>query len=178
MFTYERAAALEWIETNGLGGWASSTVCGANTRRYHGLLVAATETGRRVLVSRLDETVGGIELATNRFPGAIHPRGLERIAAFTRGVFPVWEYEADGVRLRKTIAAPRGENTTIVLYEVLAAPAPFELRLAPFFADRDYHALRRRTEQPPGAFVAIEVPGARFVSDGDWWMNFIYDREE
>jgi predicted glycogen debranching enzyme len=178
MFTYERAAALEWIETNGLGGWASSTVCGANTRRYHGLLVAATETGRRVLVSRLDETVGGIELATNRFPGAIHPRGFERIAAFARGIFPVWEYEADGVRLRKTIAAPRGENTTIVLYEVLAAPAPFELRLAPFLADRDYHALRRRTEQPPGAFVAIDVPGARFVSGGDWWMNFIYDREE
>jgi predicted glycogen debranching enzyme len=176
--TYEDAAALEWIETNGLGGWASSTVCGAHTRRYHGMLVAATETGRRVLVSRLDETVNGVALATNHFPGAIHPRGFEHITSFERGIFPVWEYEANGVRVRKTIAAAHGENTTIVLYEVLAAPGPFELRLAPFFADRDYHALRRRSEQPPGAFVSIDVPGARFVSAGDWWMNFLYDREE
>ena len=178
MFTYERAATLEWIETNGLGGWASSTVCGASTRRYHGMLVAATETGRRVLVAKLDERVNGIDLSTNRFPGAIHPRGFEHIASFERGVFPVWEYEADGVRLRKTVVAPRGENTTIVLYEVLAAPAPFELRLTPFFADRDYHALRRRTPEPPGPYVSIDVPGARFESAGDWWLNFVYDREE
>jgi predicted glycogen debranching enzyme len=178
MITYERGAALEWIETNGLGGWASSTVCGANTRRYHGMLVADSERGRRVLVSRLDETVNGVELGANRFPGAIHPRGFEHIVAFARDLFPVWQYEANGVRLQKTVVAPRGENTTIVLYEVLAAPAPFELRLAPFFADRDYHALRRRGEQPPGAYVSIDVPGARFVSAGDWWMNFIYDREE
>ena len=75
MFTYDGAAALEWIETNGLGGWASSTVCFANTRRYHGLLVAATETERRVLVAKLDESIDGVSLATNRFPDAIHPRG-------------------------------------------------------------------------------------------------------
>ena len=178
MFTYERAAALEWIETNGLGGWASSTVCGASTRRYHGMLVAATETGRRVLVAKLDERANGVDLSTNRFPGAIHPRGFEHIVSFERGVFPVWEYEADGVRLRKTVVAPRGENATIVLYEVLAAPAPFELRLTPFFADRDYHALRRRTAEPPGPYVSIDVPGARFESAGDWWLNFVYDREE
>jgi len=178
MFTYERAAALEWIETNGLGGWASSTVGGASTRRYHGMLVVATQTGRRVLVAKLDERANGVELATNRFPGAIHPRGFEHIAAFERGVFPVWEYDANGVRLRKTVVAPRGENTTIVLYEVLAAPAPFELRLTPFFADRDYHALRRRTPEPPGPYVSIDVPGARFESAGDWWLNFVYDREE
>ena len=178
MFTYERAAALEWIETNGLGGWASSTVGGASTRRYHGMLVAAMPTGRRVLVAKLDETIDGVDLATNFFPGAVHPRGFEHIAAFERGVFPVWEYDANGVRLRKTVVAPRGENTTIVLYEVLAAPAPFELRLTPFFADRDYHALRRRTPEPPGPYVSIDVPGARFESAGDWWLNFVYDREE
>src|SRR5256885_4717455 len=178
MITYERGAALEWLETNGLGGWASSTVCGANTRRYHGMLVAATATGRRVLVAKLDESVGGVDLGANRFPGAIHPRGFEHIVSFTREVFPVWEYEANGVRLRKTVIAPRGENTTIVLYEVLAAPAPFELRLTPFFADRDYHSLRRRGAEAPGAYVSIDVPGARSVSAPDWWLNFVYDREE
>jgi predicted glycogen debranching enzyme len=176
MITYERAAALEWLETNGLGGWASSTVCFANTRRYHGLLVAAAETERRVLVAKLDETVDGVALATNRFPGAIHPRGFEHIVSFARNVFPVWEYEVGGVRLRKTVVAPRGENTTIVLYEVLAAPAPFELRLAPFLAGRDYHALQHRGGSVD--HVNIDVPGSRFESAPDWWLNFVYDREE
>jgi predicted glycogen debranching enzyme len=176
MFTYDGAAALEWLETNGLGGWASSTVCFANTRRYHGLLVAATETERRVLIAKLDETVGGVALATNRFPGAIHPRGFEYLVAFARNVFPVWEYEVGGVRLRKTVVAPRGENTTIVLYEVLAAPAPFELRLAPFLAGRGYHALQHRGGSVD--HVNVDVPGSRFESAPDWWLNFVYDREE
>src|ERR1044072_5370467 len=104
--SFDRASELEWLETIGLGGWASSTVCFANTRRYHGMLVAATETERRVLVSKLDETVNGISLATNRFPCAIHPRGLEHIVSFRKDVFPEWELEAGGVRLRKTIVAP------------------------------------------------------------------------
>jgi predicted glycogen debranching enzyme len=175
---FERAAALEWIETNGVGGWASSTVCFANTRRYHGLLVAATERERRVLVSKLDESVAGVALAANRFPGAIHPRGFEHLAAFRKEIFPVWEYDVGGVRLRKTVVAPRGENTTIVLYEVLAAPAPFELRLAPFLAGRDYHALLRRGAEPPRVDAVIDVPGARFEPAADWWTNFLYDREE
>src|SRR6266498_1657813 len=97
---FDRAAALEWIETNGVGGWASSTVSFASTRRYHGMLVAETE--RRVLVAKLDEAVAGVALATNRFPGAIHPRGFEHLVAFRKDVFPQWEYDAAGVRLRKT----------------------------------------------------------------------------
>src|SRR6185436_10883656 len=178
MITYERAAALEWLETNGLGGWASSTVCFANTRRYHGLLVAATETERRVLIAKLDESIGGVSLAANRFPGAIHPRGFEHIASFARDLFPVWEYEVSGVRLRKTVVAAHGENTTIVLYEVLAAPAPFEMRLTPFLAGRDYHSLVRSGDEPPQVDVLIDVPNARFEPRAEWWMNFLYDREE
>ena len=56
---FTRAISREWLETNGLGGWASSTICGAHTRRYHGLLVIATHppVGRNVLLSRLDETL-------------------------------------------------------------------------------------------------------------------------
>src|SRR5947209_5207591 len=131
---FDRASELEWLETNGVGGWASSTVCFANTRRYHGLLVAATETERCVVVAKLDETVNGASLATNRFPGAIHPRGLDHLVAFRKDLFPEWEIEAGGVRLRKTVVAPRGENTTIVVYEVLDAPAPFEMTRAPFLA--------------------------------------------
>ncbi|HEV2764482.1 MAG TPA: glycogen debranching enzyme N-terminal domain-containing protein, partial [Pyrinomonadaceae bacterium] len=73
------ATRREWLETNGLGGFASSTVAGLNTRRYHGLLVAATRppVGRTVLLSKLEETlvVGGtrIELSANQYPGVVHP---------------------------------------------------------------------------------------------------------
>src|SRR4051812_16324249 len=175
---FERASQLEWIETNGLGGWAGSSVTFANTRRYHGMLVAALpgRTERTVLVSKLDETVNGIDLATNRFPDTIHPRGFERLVSFQRGVFPVWEYAAGGVRLRKTVVAPRGENLTIVLYEVLDCAAPFELRLSPFLAGRDYHSLIHCTDAAV-PFIHIDVPGAAFVAKPDCWKEFTYERE-
>jgi predicted glycogen debranching enzyme len=79
---FARATGIEWLETNGLGGWAGTTVAGAHSRRHHGLLVAATQPpeGRAVLLSRLDETlhVGSesFELSCNQFPGAIAPTGL------------------------------------------------------------------------------------------------------
>src|SRR5438270_11589430 len=151
---FERASQLEWIETNGLGGWAGSSVTFANTRRYHGMLVAALpgRTERTVLVSKLDETVNGIDLAANRFPDVIHPRGFERLASFRRDVFPVWEHAAGGVRLRKTVVAPRGENLTIILYEVLDCAAPFELRLAPFVAGRGFPSPRHSTGCPRPLF--------------------------
>src|SRR6185436_1282358 len=91
---FSRSSTLEWLESNGLGGWASSTVSGAHTRRYHGLLVAATEppVGRKVLLSRLDETVEvngeAFDLGANRFPGAIHPRGFEQLVRFSQELFP------------------------------------------------------------------------------------------
>ena len=149
---FERSSRLEWLETNGLGGWAMSTVSGAHSRRYHGLLVAATRppVERMVLLSRLDETVraGGrsIELGSSRFPGAVHPRGFERLVRFERDLFPVFEYDltgvVDGGVLRKTVAAISGENTVVVLYELVAGPAEgVELELRPFYAVRGYHEL-------------------------------------
>jgi len=175
---FERASELEWIETNGLGGWASSSVVFANTRRYHGVLVAASpgRTERTVLVSKLDETVNGVDLAANRFRDAIHPRGFERLVSFKRDVFPVWEYAAGGVTLRKTVVTPRGENLTIILYEVLDCAAPFELRLSPFLAGRDYHALIHCTDAAL-PFIHIDVPGAVFNAKPDCWNEFQYDRE-
>jgi len=175
---FERASQLEWIETNGLGGWAGSSVTFANTRRYHGMLVAALpgRTERTVLVSKLDETVNGVDLGTNRFPDAIHPRGFERLVSFRRDVFPVWEYAAGGVKLRKTVVAPSGENLTIVLYEVLDCAAAFELRLSPFLAGRDYHSLIHCTDASL-PFVHIDVPGGTFNAKPDCWKEFDYERE-
>ena len=176
---FDRASQLEWLETNGLGGWVSSSITFANTRRYHGMLVTAPagRTERTVLVSKLDESVAGVDLATNRFPGCVHPRGFDYLTSFQRGIFPVWEYSAGDVNLRKTVVAPHGKNVTIVLYEVLESAEPFPLRLSPFLAGRDYHSLIHCTDAAL-PYVHINVPGATFEAKPDCWKNFVYDREQ
>ena len=194
-----RAAGVEWLETNGLGGGAGTTVAGLNSRREHGLLVAATPPdGRTVLLSRLDETIhvegGSFDLGCNQFPGTIAPRGFQHLVSFTRDLFPVYEYEAGGVRLRKTVAAVDGENTTLVLYEVIEAPGPFILSLRPFVAARDARALSSANtdfsqetsfeedvlrlhpyaELPE---VFLSVPGAEFHANPQWWYRFEYEAD-
>ena len=197
---FDRASELEWLETNGLGGWASSTVAGAHTRRYHGVLVAATlpPVGRVVLLSRLDETLrlGSAmhELGCNRFPGVVHPRGFEHLVSFERDLFPVFEYEVAGVRLRKTIGAIWGENTTVIVYEVVTAPARFTMELRPLIAARDLHSLAmangavgaelgfegdclRTRPYGSGPELFIRVPGSAFHQHADWYYTFEYEQE-
>jgi predicted glycogen debranching enzyme len=196
---FDRCSDLEWLETNGLGGWASSTVAGAHSRRYHGLLVAALEppVRRVVLVSKLDEVLhvdgSGHPLASNRFPGVVHPDGHTRLAAFHRDLFPVLEWQVAGVELRKTVAGVDGENTTVVLYEVLSAPRRVTLVLQPFLTLRDIHRLGpdaaiservrfddhtlrwRPVEDGPEVF--IRAPGADLESDPSWYHRFEYEIE-
>ncbi len=123
------ASRREWLETNGIGGFASSTIVGLNTRRYHGLLVAATKppVGRVVLLSKIEETlvIDGerVELACNRFPGVIHPSGYLRMKEFRRDPFPTFVYEANGFLLEKSVFMIHGENTTVIQYELHARPA-------------------------------------------------------
>jgi predicted glycogen debranching enzyme len=197
---FAAALSYEWLETNGLGGWASSTVHGGHSRRYHGVLVAATAppAARMVLLSRLDETLRAagesFELSCNQYPGAIHPRGHEHLTLFRRALFPVFEYLAGGTRLRKTVAAVDGESTTLVLYELLASRGPVELELRPFFAGRDFHSLAhangfvrndgrfgggtlayRQYESVPEVFV--RVPGSSWTAGPDWYHDFEYAAE-
>lgn len=127
----------EWLETNGLGGYASSTVCGMNTRRYHGLLVAAAKppVGRMVLLSKLEETLTvrgkSYELSANQFPGTIHPQGYLFLKQFRLDPFPVFLYEADGVQLEKSIFMLPGENTTVIRYELCGEVESCTLELRP-----------------------------------------------
>src|SRR5579863_6003094 len=114
----------EWLETNGLGGFASSTLIGLNTRRYHGLLTASTTppTGRVLLLSKLEETlvVDGerYELASNQYPGAIHPQGYQYLKEFRLDPFPVFLYHVDGLEIDKRVFMIHGQNTTVIEYEV------------------------------------------------------------
>ena len=197
----ERAGNLEWLEANGLGGWASGTVAGCHTRRYHGLLVAATRppVGRMVLLSKLAETieVAGrrIELDANRYPGAVSPRGYEHLTSFAIDPMPTFIYQAAGVTLKKTIAAVHGENTTVVVFEVLDARGPVTLELRPLIAYRDYHGLQRANDAirfadasfREGVFRArpydrapelhLQADQASFTAAPDWYFRFEYARE-
>src|ERR1041384_5467151 len=103
----ESSSKREWVETNGLGGFASSTITGMNTRRYHGLLVAATRPpcGRSMLLSKLEEVlvVGSerLELSTNQYPGTIHPQGHIHLKQFRVDPYPVFPFEVLGIVLEK-----------------------------------------------------------------------------
>lgn len=198
---FKDAVQHEWLETNGLGGWAGSSIIGAHTRRYHGLLVAAVvpPADRMVLLSKLDETIvtGGnrIELGCNLYPGnTIHPNGHHCLQRFSKDLFPVWVYETDGIRLKKTITMVYGENTTLVIYEILKANKPFRLELLPLVAARGYHSLQHEGPQmhweaefnnnvfhtkPDGKLdLYIKVPGAAYQHSPRWFKNFQYSIEQ
>ena len=106
----------EWLETNGLGGFASSTITGLNTRRYHGLLVAATKppVGRLVLLSKLEETLviddERFDLSVNQYSGAIHPNGQQYLKSFRLDPFPIFAYEVAGVEIEKSVLMLHDEN--------------------------------------------------------------------
>jgi predicted glycogen debranching enzyme len=142
-FTVQR----EWLETNGLGGWADSTISGMNSRRYHGLQVAALHppVERVVLLSKLDETIyteeETLELATNQYPGVIHPTGYRYLNKFKKVYFPEFEYEFKRFKFKKTIAAVNGENMVLIIYEIPKSSEFFSLELKPFIALRDFHSL-------------------------------------
>src|SRR5580765_3096685 len=119
----------EWLETNGLGGFASSTIIGLNTRRYHGLLVAATKppVGRVVMLSKLEETLfidgHAFELSTNRYPRVVHPQGHRYLKRFRLDPFPGFTYEIESIEIEKSVFMVDGENSTVVQYEVKANDA-------------------------------------------------------
>ena len=195
----EQALSREWLETNGLGGFAASTVAGANTRRYHGLLTAATKppVGRFLLLSKLEETliVGNqrFELATNEYEGAIHPSGYQYLTAFRLDPFPIFTYQCGNVRLEKSICMVHGSNTTLVQYRLLerSPQTQVQLEVRPLVAFRDYHSTTHENsavnsgvdQQPNLASVALyqDLPRLYFAHDartianaGFWYHNFAY----
>ncbi|MFC1474748.1 amylo-alpha-1,6-glucosidase [bacterium] len=163
----ERVSRLEWLETNGLGGYASSTITGMNTRRYHGLLVAAINppADRMVALSKLDETIitpaGPVELATNCYPDAVSPEGYKNLVSFGLDPFPRWIFRAGDYLIEKEFILIHGHNTAAVRYSWLDAngtplttqPRGHSLSIQPFIASRSYHHLRRADGEPDAAVI-------------------------
>jgi predicted glycogen debranching enzyme len=138
----------EWLVTNGIGGFASGTVSGNLTRRYHGLLVAALQppVGRMQIVAKLDETVryyaADYALGTNRWAsGAIEPQGYVHIESFRLdGTTPVWRFAIADAILEKRVWMLHGENTTYVQYTMLRGSKSIELELRTLINYRDFHS--------------------------------------
>lgn len=156
----DAAEKLEWLVTNGIGGFASGTVAGTATRRYHGLLIAALQppTARTLLVSGLDESVryrdSSYSLATNRWTsGFVSPSGYLQLESFhLEGTKPVWNYALADALLEKRVWMRQGENTTYVQYTLVRASAPVELDGKVLVTYRDFHA----TTQASGWQIKVE----------------------
>jgi predicted glycogen debranching enzyme len=195
-----RASRLEWLETNGLGGFASGTVAGVNTRRYHGVLTAAMKPpdGRVLLLSKLEETVvidgERFDLSTNQYPGAVQPNGFEHLREFRLDPFPIAMYEVNGLKIEKRLFMVYGEDTTVIEYEIHPTrandPLPdWTLEIRPLIAFRDYHGATRWNEtldpsvESTGHTVTVapysNLPPLHFSHDAlelectaEWYYNF------
>ena len=195
------AAGKEWLETNGLGGYASSTLSGMNTRRYHGLLIAARRppTERVLLLAKLEETLvldgERFDFSTNQYPQAVHPQGYRWLHSFRQEPFPIFTFRLGEVELEKSVLMLRGENTTIVRYRLLAqASCRASLELRPLVAFRDHHSLRRESASLVSALdikpglIGISLPendsslllahdALRVHAENVWYRNFEYAEE-
>ncbi|MGQ0571744.1 MAG: amylo-alpha-1,6-glucosidase [Armatimonadota bacterium] len=191
----------EWLVTNGLGGYASGTLAGINTRRYHGLLVAALAppVERTVLVGGLVEWVSydgrRYPLSTHQYgDGTIDAHGHQHMQAFALdGLLPTWTFALGDALLERRVWMEYRANTTYVMYHMVRGSRAAELEITPLVTYRDFHALssghgwKPRVEMQPRGALVRAFEGARpfsvassdgeFVERGHWYWNFLH-REE
>ncbi len=186
--------------TNGLGGFASGTVSGANTRRYHGFLVASLTppVARTLLVAKIEVSVDYLgtvtDLSSNEFAdGAVSGRGFVHLESFSvRDGIPTWRYAVADALLEQQIFMAPGANTSYLRLELLRASAPLRATLKPLVAYRDYHSQGRgaqpfQIESDDGqcriqAFAGarpyrLSVSQGRFTAAPAWYWNFFHRRE-
>jgi predicted glycogen debranching enzyme len=192
----------EWLEADGLGGFASGTVGGIRTRRYHALLLVATEplAARVVLVNGLetwvDSPAGTFALSSQRYvPDVIHPDGASRLIGFDIEPWPSWTFALpDGARIVQEVIVRPGAPAVVVAWRALGRRAGLHLRVRPLLSGRDYHALHREnaafrfeasaadhrvTWHPYAPLPAIEVQtDATYVHEPMWYRQFLYTEEQ
>ena len=195
----------EWLVSNGLGGFASGTVAGAVTRRYHAFLCAAPNgpQERFVLVSKIEETLcirdESFELSANFWSNSVSPRGDLFLESFSLDPFPRWIYRVPTqngpVRLEKLVWMPDDSNASVARYRVLSGDAQnISLRIRPFLTPRDYHSSQSANADFDTAphvaddgsisFCAYpNLPTIRFDFDGqfcaggNWYFGFDWPLE-
>ena len=194
----------EWLEPDGLGGFASGTVSGIRTRRYHALLLTATTppTGRMVLVNGFEAWVetsaGRFAISSQRYRGdVVSPDGATRIEVFTTDPWPTWTYRMeDGTRVQQQVLVPDGRSAVLIAWRLISPPpagSPVRLIVRPLLSGRDYHALHHEnnacnltTDAADAAIVWRpygQTPAIASRSNGtysaapDWYRGFHYSAE-
>ncbi|MEC4888570.1 MAG: amylo-alpha-1,6-glucosidase [Nitrospira sp.] len=197
----DQALSLEWLETNGRGGFASGTVAGAHTRRYHALLLTARNppAERVVLVNSVEEWLDldghSFPLSTNLYPGVVHPTGYDHCAGFALAPWPVWTYKVGGLTLRRELFCVQGRDLVVLRWHVVGrSKRTGTLRVRPKLTGRDYHALHHengalRTEATVRDGQVTwqpypDVPAVRAVHNGryrhapDWYRHVQFPVEQ
>jgi predicted glycogen debranching enzyme len=191
----------EWLETDGLGGFAMGTAELVRTRRYHGLLVTATQppAGRMMLVGGLEVWVespaGRRALSAHCYADdTYHPDGTTRIASFAAEPWPSWRFDlGDGYAVEHDVTMVHGAPVVVLAWRPSLARAGYTLCVRPLLSGRDFHALHR--ENPAFRFDGERrgeamvwrpyhgVPGVIALANGDWedapewYRNFTYAEE-
>jgi predicted glycogen debranching enzyme len=191
----------EWLETDGLGGFASGTVGGIRTRRYHGLLLASLTppTNRFMLVNGVEATVttpaGAFPISTQRYDGQfVHPDGFKHLRRFSAEPWPMWTFELpDGTTIRQELFVRHGAPITAMSWRLIEPRDGVTLAARPLLSGRDLHALHHEndafrfdaTEMPRGVRWQPypSVPGVSAYANGRyehaplWYRQFFYQEE-
>jgi len=191
----DQGRRLEWLVTNGRGGFAMGSLSGLLTRRYHGLLVAAVKppVERFVLLAKLEISalVGGLtyELSTNDYPETVHPNGYRLLDSFTAGSAPTWRWRMGDTVIEQSLCMTQGEDTTHVRIRVVEGKQPVTLMVRPMCISRHYHTLTSRSIQgdpavrSEGDVIHLDWPSGRpswrlshngeFKVAPDWYYDFV-----
>ncbi len=191
----------EWIITNGLGGYSSSTIIGMNTRKYHGLLVAPlTPPARRfVILSKIDESIEidnkKYDLYSNMCKNYIS-EGYKYLEEFEKEYIPIFSYKVKNVEIKKLICMDYGKNTVCILYKITNHGTKAKLTLTPIINYRDFHTMTTNHEfnikqKTDDTKVKVEVdnnsdtPIYMYASEGNYieyynntFKNMYYLEEE
>jgi predicted glycogen debranching enzyme len=197
----DKSKNLEWITTNGTGGYASSTITGMNSRKYHGLLIATKNPpqDRKLVLSKLEEEVvfkkERFSLSTNQYLGTIYPKGYENQLEFKLDPFPTFIYKVRNVEIKKTVFMVQKKNISIVRYEVKNPKKFFfKIKISPFVNYRSIFDLKKKNEEfkldPKENKVTIwfnkddylRIRGQKFKvsklgKDERWYKNFHHRKD-
>lgn len=198
--TFEQGAQKEWLVTNGIGGYASGTIINANTRKYHGLLIAAhNPPGWRIsLLSKLDERFTNstctYNLAANQNASGFAELGFVHLQQVRIDPVPTFTYSFGDSFLEKTIFMVHGSNTTVILYRVLNGTSPGVLKLTPMVNCRGHHFITSQgqidfAQTAEGGIVTIkgreDMPMLKltcddgfYVQEGKWYNGIAYAAEK
>lgn len=194
----------EMVRSNRAGSFSCTTILGCNTRKYHGLLITPQpelDGGMHVLLSKVDETViqhdADFNLGVNKFPGSYNPKGHKYVRDFSAEVIPVVTYRVGGVILTKETMFVTHQERVLIKYTLVEANSATKLRIRPFLAFRNIHALSKRNidlnthydrvangikvkmyEGYADLFVQFSKKEVEYTHVPDWFNDFEYIEEQ